>query len=329
MLDNETLQTRLQELLQLVPEIEAKLLASVLALVFLWLLRRLLVFLIQRLYHDISARYQARKVSGYIVAVLGTLLIGRIWFDGFETFTTFLGLVSAGVVIAMKDMLIDFAGWMFIVWRKPFQVGDRIEIGGIAGDVIDIRLFQFTLLEIGNWVDADQSTGRVIHVPNGKVFNESQANYSQGLAYIWNEIPVTITFESNWQRAKDLLQEIATRRAGHLRDAAREKVRQAAKNYLIFYSKLTPIVYTSVKDNGIVLTVRYLSEPRRRRGSEQEIWEDILRAFAQCEDISFAYPTQRFFNQAAEGPARPQPFVNGDGVPAGERERSRARERST
>jgi small-conductance mechanosensitive channel len=329
MLTNEELQNRLQDLLQLVPAIEAKLLASVLALLFLWLLRRLLTFLTHRFYHNVSARYQARKVTGYIVAVLGTLLIGRIWFDGFETFTTFLGLVSAGLVIAMKDMLIDFAGWMFIIWRKPFQVGDRIEIGGIAGDVIDIRLFQFTLLEIGNWVEADQSTGRVIHIPNGKVFNESQANYTQGLAYIWNEIPVTITFESNWQHAKDLLQEIANRRAGHLRDAAREKVRQAAETYLIFYSKLTPIVYTSVKENGIVLTVRYLSEPRRRRGSEQEIWEDILHAFAQHDDISFAYPTQRFFNQAVEGPASPQPFVNGGAPASGMREQKQKFERGS
>jgi small-conductance mechanosensitive channel len=279
-----------------------KLVASIVALLFLWLVRKLIFIATGRLYADARTRYQARKIGGYITAALGTLLIGRIWFDGFETFTTFLGLVSAGLVIAMKDMLIDFAGWLFILWRQPFKVGDRIQIGEIAGDVIDIRVFQFTLLEIGNWVAADQSTGRVIHIPNGKVFNEAQANYSQGFEYIWNEVPVVITFESNWQKAKHLLIDIANQHTGELSDTARQKVRKASEKYLIFYSKLTPIVYTSVKENGIVLTVRYLSEPRRRRSSEQDIWEAILQAFAASPDISFAYPTQRFYSQALEGP---------------------------
>jgi small-conductance mechanosensitive channel len=129
---------------------------------------------------------------------LGVSLLAWIWVEELLSLSTFLGLVSAGLAIALREPLINLMGWAFIVWRRPFEMGDRIEIGGQAGDVIDMRVFQFTLLEIGNWVDADQSTGRAIHVPNGKVFSESLANYSKGLAYIWNEIPVRVTFESDW-----------------------------------------------------------------------------------------------------------------------------------
>jgi small-conductance mechanosensitive channel len=314
---NQVVQESLQDLLALIPEMEVRVFATIGALLFLWLVNRIIDLVTRRLYSDVSTRYQARKLAKYVVAALGVLLIGRIWFDGFQTFTTFLGLISAGLVIALKDLLIDFAGWAFIVWRKPFHVGDRIEIGDIAGDVIDIRVFQFTLLEIGNWVAADQSTGRMIHVPNGKVFSEPQANYTQGLEYIWNEIPITITFESNWEKAKQILLEIATARTAHLSSAARERVRNAAQKYLIFYTKLTPIVYTSVKDHGIVLTIRYLSEPRRRRGSAEEIWEDVLRAFSACPDISFAFPTQRFYNQAVEGGVHPYPIAS-NGNPTSE-----------
>src|SRR3989442_7605528 len=85
--------------------------------------------------------------------------------------------------------LVNLAGWVFIIWRSPFALGDRIQIGQHAGDVIDVRLFQFTLNEIGNWVQADQSTGRIIHIPNGKVLTEVIANYSEGVQYIWHEIP--------------------------------------------------------------------------------------------------------------------------------------------
>jgi small-conductance mechanosensitive channel len=179
-------------------------------------------------------------------------------------------------------------------------VGDRIQIGSNAGDVIDIRVFQFTLMEIGNWVGADQSTGRIIHVPNGKVFAEPLANYSKGFHYIWNEIAVLITFESDWQKAKEILLGIGSRHAEELSASAEDRVRRAARRFMIFYTKLTPTVYTTVKDSGVLLTIRYLCEPRRRRGSEEAIWEDILTEFAGCADIDFAYPTRRFYDSLLE-----------------------------
>ena len=103
-----------------------------------------------------------------------------VWIEAIGQFGAFLGLLTAGLAIALKDPLTNIAGWIFILTRQPFKLGDRVQIGDQAGDVIDIRLFQFTLLEIGNWVNADQSTGRIIHVPNGTVFTQSQANYSTG-----------------------------------------------------------------------------------------------------------------------------------------------------
>jgi small-conductance mechanosensitive channel len=209
--------------------------------------------------------------------------------------------MSAGVAIALKDALVNLAGWGFIVWRHPFEVGDRIQIGDVSGDVIDLRIFQFTLMEIGNWVHADQSTGRVIHVPNGRVFTDALANYSKGFKYIWDEVGVLVTFESNWEDAKKILREIAARHAEHLSAEAERRVREASMKFMIFYSKLTPIVYTSVEDCGVLLTLRYLTEPQERRGRMEAIWEDILRAFAQREDIDFAYPTQRFYVNRTEG----------------------------
>jgi small-conductance mechanosensitive channel len=187
------------------------------------------------------------------------------------------------------------------MWRRPFEVGDRIQIGNLAGDVIDLRIFQFTLMEIGGWVDADQSTGRVVHIPNGKVFTEAQANYHKGFQYIWNEIPVLITFESNWIKAKEILYQIGNKHAEHLSESAEQRIKEASRKFMIFYTKLTPTVYTTVKDSGVRLTIRYICEPRRRRDSEQAIWEDILKEFAKYSDIDFAYPTQRFFNNVLEG----------------------------
>ncbi|MBL7066536.1 MAG: mechanosensitive ion channel, partial [Candidatus Marinimicrobia bacterium] len=213
----------------------------------------------------------------------------------------YLGLLSAGLAIALKDPLTNIAGWIFIIFRQSFSVGDRIQIGEQAGDVIDIRLFQFILLEIGNWVDADQSTGRVIYIPNGQIFTHPLANYSKGFQYIWDELNILITFESNWKKAKEILLEIANKQAEHLSKYAERKVKEAGKKYMIFYKNLTPTVYTSVKDSGVQLTIRYLCEPKNRRGIQQTIWEDVLEQFGKCKDIDFAYPTTRFYDNTAEG----------------------------
>jgi len=278
-----------------------KLEATLLVLVALWLVQRITLAIVWRRTHDGRLRYRWQKATAYITTPIALLIVGRIWFAGFQSIATFLGLVSAGIAIALKDILVNLAGWVFIIWRRPFALGDRIQIGPHAGDVIDVRLFQFTLNEIGNWVQADQSTGRIIHIPNGKVLTEVIANYSEGFQYIWNEIPVLVSFESDWEKAKQLLLEIVRRDSEEIARAAEHSVRETTRKFMIFYTNLTPTVYTSGHDSGVLLTLRYLCEPRQRRVTEQEIWEDILREFAKHDDIELAYITRRGFNNVTEG----------------------------
>ncbi len=223
----------------------------------------------RRLRNNRDRYYYTRSVK-YIFNGILFLSILFIWVSEFKSVATFVGLISAALTIALRDVVVNIAGWAFILIRKPFGVGDRISISGHSGDVIDIRLYQFTINEIGNWVDADQSTGRIIHIPNGKIFSEPQANYTQGFSHIWNEIGVLITFESDWKEAKKILEEIVHRHTAHFSKNAEQRLIEASKKFMILYSKLTPIVYTNVKDSGVMLTMRYLITPRRRRGS---IWK--------------------------------------------------------
>jgi small-conductance mechanosensitive channel len=287
--------------LGLAPGTQGKLLASLVAVLAVWLLRGLLLRVVYARVEDPAARYQWRKTSASLAFVVAVLAIGRVWLEAFGSLVTFLGLLSAGLAIALKDPLSNVAGWVFIIWRKPFEVGHRIEIGDVAGDVIDIRLFQFSVLEIGNWVDADQSTGRIVHVPNAQVFTEPQANYMHAFQYIWNEIPVLVTFESDWRRAKEILAGIASRFGEPASREAAEQVAQAARKYFIYYTTLTPTVYTSVKDSGVLLTIRHLCDPRKRRAVTHAIWEEILTEFARCPEIDFAYPTRRWYDHRLEG----------------------------
>lgn len=288
----QTLVERLSEALAL-GLFESRLLASFLVIVLLVLVRPLLMAIIGRRTTDVSALYRWRKVLEYSSLVIGLIFLAEIWLVGGRSVATYLGLLSAGLAIALKDPISNLFGWLFIITRRPFEVGDRIEIDGAAGDVIDVRYFQFSLMEIGNWVQADQSTGRIIHVPNQKVFSEPLANFTKGFGYIWHEIEVLITFESDWRRAKTLLEEVVGEHTASLSEAARERLKEAARRYLISYDKLTPIVYTKVVASGVRLTMRYLCDPRRRRGTEMEVWEAVLDAFDAEPQIELAYPTQR------------------------------------
>lgn len=304
------MQQFIKNYLGLSPDFQYKILESLILLFLIIGLQRLIRrFWISKI-DDIKVRYQWQKISLYLAVFLIIILLSNVWLQLFGSVGTFLGLVSAGIAIALKDPLVNMVGWFFILIRQPFKVGDRIQIGKNSGDVIDIRLFQFSLNEIANWVDADQSTGRIIHIPNGVVFTEPQANYTAGFQYIWHEIPVLVTFESNWKKAKQILTDVVDHHAVMLSNEAEKQIKEAAKRFLIFYSKLTPIVYTSVQDSGVLLTLRYMCNPRERRLTSEKIWEDVLERFSKCDDIDFAYPTQRFYNNSIEGKSGTKPEAN-------------------
>lgn len=291
---------QLQELVRLFyinlsEEQQARIVSSLVILLVLLVARFVALRFAHRRYREKTrALYNARKVVQYATVGLGILLIGRLWLEGVQSMATYLGLLSAGLAIALQDPLVNMAGWLFIIARRPFVVGDRIQIGEHMGDVIDIGLLAFTMLEIGgDRIGAEQSTGRVIHVPNGDVFDKPQINSHQGLPLLWNEMPVLVTFESNWQKAKAILVELVNQLAPDVSEQAKQYARRADRRFVINYGNVKPTVYTAVADSGVLLTLRYMVNPRKRRSSEQILWEAILTAFAEHWDIDFAYPTQR------------------------------------
>jgi small-conductance mechanosensitive channel len=278
--------------------VEVRLVETIVLVLLLMVLRHVANRLVARNVQDARSRYHWGKGISYATAFIGLFVIGRIWFVGFRSIATFLGIVAAGLVISLKEPVANMAGWFFLLWRRPFVLGDRIQIGEHSGDVIDRRLFQFTILEIGNWIDSDQSTGRIIHVPNGRLFQEPLANYTRGFMYLWNEITVTVTFESDWREAKRLLLEIGERH--RLGADIEAQILAEGAQYMIFYSTLAPAVFTSGAPNGVALSLRYMCGARQRRTSAQLIWEDVLDAYRAHAAIDFAYPTQRFFDRTVE-----------------------------
>lgn len=282
-------------------EFQYKFYSTILIIFILWMLRTIFVWVIFRRTRDISARYWAQKVSRYIALTIGFIVLGWVWLSNFEEYATIVGIASAGLAIALRDPISNLAGWFFIIGRKPFVMGDRIQLGDDVGDVVDIGLFRFTILEINRWARGDETTGRIVNIPNSKVLTQPLANYSIGFDYIWDELAVRVTFESDWEVAKDILNEIIVEHAEKLSDDARRKMRRAAKDFMINTPTLDPLVRTQVDDSGVLLVLRFLVNPYDRRMTQELIWEDILREFKEHPDIDFAYPTERRFSYSKEG----------------------------
>ncbi|MGL4738947.1 MAG: mechanosensitive ion channel family protein [Cellulosilyticaceae bacterium] len=241
--------------------------------------------LFRRKNQDLNKAYMSKKIIGSSYLVIGIIAILIIWYDSSQYIVAFIGLFSAGMAIAMKDILLNVIGGLYILWASPFKVGDRIEIAGQMGDVIDVRLMQFSMLEIGNRISGEQSTGRIIHIPNMQIFNFPLANYEKGFRFIWNEMVVPIDRTSNWEMAKEMIYHLLEQETHEMIEAAQSQIEEAGKKYLIYYNNLTPIIYTELKDNHVVLTIRYLCEPRKARMTEHQLWEAILKTFENHPDI--------------------------------------------
>ena len=200
---------------------------------------------------------------------------------GLERIATFAGILGAGLAVALHDTIANIAGFLFIMLRRPFEVGDRIEIDGVAGDVIDIRVFQFSLLEIGNWVDADQSTG------TDRASAQRQGAARSDHSELQQGLRLHLARDSRAHHVRERLEErqsASSKRSSTttcfvVAEEVERQVRRAASRYLIYSGKVTPIVYTTVRDSGVLLTVRYMTKPKTRRGTEQQLWEQILEQF--------------------------------------------------
>lgn len=271
-------------------EIIRQIIYSALSLVIIIVLVRLLRRLVLRYIEEPTRRYRTSRFIRQAEALFIFITLVLIWSPGQGNIIAILTLIGAGLAIAMREALLSIAGWLNVILRNTYTHGDRIEVNGIRGDVIDVRLFHTTLMEVGAWVDADQSTGRIVHIPNSWVFQNSIHNYTRGFGFIWNELSVTVTFRSDWSAAREIMLKFAQESSNIVEQEAARQIRRMSREYLVHYGILTPFVYVRIVNNGVLLTLRYLCEVRKRRGTEHALTVSLLDAFREHGGIELAYP---------------------------------------
>lgn len=240
-----------------------------------------------------QARYRAVKYVNVFFSVLIIVCIFLIWISMLRSVAIVLSVISVGLALALQSVILSYAGWLYIITRKSVKVGDRIEINGLIGDVIDIDPYSITLLEIGNWVKGEMSTGRIVKLPNSAVFQHHLYNYTHGWDFIWDEISVTITFESDFKKAEAIFLDIIKDYAAKYQEEIKKTIDELGKKYLIYFKFYTPKTFVSIESSGIQVTLRYLVNAREKRMKRDEISREFLLRIGPEPDVNLAYETRR------------------------------------
>lgn len=250
---------------------------------------------------DRHSAYWLRKVTGYAVWTVAALLVLLIWTEFGRRAGFVAGLLSAGVAFALQNVLGSFAAWIGILAGKVFRVGDRVMMGGVKGDVIDVSPMRTTIMEMGSpgaeqdsdvWVRARQYTGRVVTVSNKAFFDEPIYNYSKEFDYIWEEIMLPLAYDTNWERGRDILLEETEAATREFRDSSAQALSHMAQRYLVHRSELDLQTFVRLTDNWIELTARFVIPVRSARRIKSDVSERTLRRYAE-ENISIASATNR------------------------------------
>jgi small-conductance mechanosensitive channel len=250
--------------------------------------------------------YRRQRLLSTLVLVIGAAIIVALWSRLFQHTSTFLGLIGAGLAVALREPLLSIAGRIAIFVGHMYTAGDRIEINKMSGDVIDVGFFYTRMMEIGNWIGGDQYSGRLIQFANAQVFGTAVFNYTRNFAYVWDEIKLPVTYSSNIQAARDILKNTGGEYTREFMAGAEAQIEKMERIFRVPRFEVEPVVYMKVTDNWVELTLRYLVAPNKRRTASSYIFENIFKEIKQREDIQIASSSMSLTVQNADS-AQPKP----------------------
>jgi small-conductance mechanosensitive channel len=246
---------------------------------------------IKRRVEDATRLQSMRVAVRNVLAVTGFVIVVIIWLPTGNNLLTALGILGAGLAIASQEMIGSLVAGLNIWLGNIYRVGDRVRVGDVVGDVMDINLLRTTVMEVGEWVKADQYTGRVVTVANRTVWVSPVYNFTKHWGYLWDEITLPITYESDWQRAAELILEHGQTYTEELQADAEAKLSRMIDRYPLKETKVEPTVYVAMTDNWIELTLRFVVDAQERRRVKGQLYRDLLQHFQTEEKIAVASTT--------------------------------------
>lgn len=245
--------------------------------------------LIARKIKDSDIRYTTRKFTSVIGYVIIVILISILFSDKLGGLNVALGVAGAGIAFALQEVIASVAGWFAISFSHFYRTGDRVQVGGIKGDVIDIGILRTTLMETGDWVKGDLYNGRVVRVANSFVFKEPVFNYSADFPFLWDEITIPLRHGSDHRFARELITQVADEIVGEYAEKSRPFWASFVQKYMIENARVEPLITLSMDENWITFTLRYIVDYKSRRAKKDQLFTKLLDVIAENGDkISIA-----------------------------------------
>ena len=249
---------------------------------------------------DNDHRYKAKKFSGFVGYLLTIVLLTVVFSDKLGGLTVAIGVAGAGIAFSLQEIIVSFAGWLAIVFGGFYKSGDRVQLGGIKGDVMDIGVLRTTIMETGQWVDGDLYNGRIVLIANSFVFKEAVFNYSGQFPFLWDEIKIPVKYGSNYQKTREILMQVGKEVAGDLTIQSKEEWSNLQRKYRLEDAQTEPMVSIVANDNWVEFTLRYVVEYKRRRLTKTELFTQILTHIeATNGEIGFASATFELVESAS------------------------------
>ncbi len=228
---------------------------------------------------DTGSLYRLKKLITFVsYAILILFLIG-IFSDKMRSITVALGIAGAGIAFALQEVIMSVAGWIALTFGHFYKIGNRIQLAGITGDVIDIGVLRTTLMECGQWIHGDQYNGRIVRISNSFVFKEPVFNYSADFPFLWDEISFPIQYGCDYKRTREIIIQVAYEVVGDYVNFARETWKEMVKKYMIEDAKVEPMVTATANDNWVEFTLRYVVDFKLRRSVKDKLFMRILEEF--------------------------------------------------
>lgn len=223
-----------------------------------------------------AAAYRARRLIGVTAFVVAAIVTLSLLSDRLGGLSVALGVTGAGIAFALQEVIASVAGWFAVSFGRFYAIGDRVQLGGIKGDVIDIGILRTTLMEIGQWVDADLYNGRIVRIANSFVFKEPVFNYSADYPFLWDEIKLPVRYGSDWQHATTVLDSVLTEVCGEFARQSEAAWISARKRYALEDAQIRPVVTMVANENWLELTGRYVVDYRHRRVTKDRLFRRYL-----------------------------------------------------
>jgi len=264
---------------------------SLVVVIFTIILYRTIRNTIRSRIEDPTRLQSVRVAVRNVLAIASFLIIVLIWLPRGTNLLPSLGILAAGLAIASQEMIGSLVAGLNIWVGNIYRVGDRVRVGDVVGDVMDISLMRTTVMEVGEWVKADQYTGRVVNVANRMVWTHPVYNFTQHWGYLWDEITLPISYESDWQRAAEFMLESGQKYTAELQADAEAKLSKMIDRYPLKDTKVEPTLYLAMTDNWIEVTLRFLVDAQERRPVKGRLYREMLQYFQADENITVASTT--------------------------------------